>query len=285
MPSIHAKTQVCAILGHPVGHSLSPAIHNAAFDALGLDYAYVAHDVAPDSLAAAIAGVRALGYRGLSVTIPHKVAALACVDDVDATARTIGCINTVVNDHGHLTGHNSDGLGALAALRRAGADPVGRRVVILGTGGAARALAVTLAASATPQRIVLLGVVLDELARLTRDVDGLGRCESIGRELSDATLEEALAEADLLLQCTPVGMHPKAEASLVRPGLLRPELSVFDAVYNPRRTALLNAAAAAGCRVVEGLEMFIGQAVVQFELWTGQPAPIDVMRRIVEERL
>jgi shikimate dehydrogenase len=285
MPSIHAKTQVCAILGHPVGHSLSPAIHNAAFDALRLDYVYVAHDVAPDSLAAAIAGARALGYRGLSVTIPHKVAALSCVDDVDETARTIGCINTVVNDTGRLTGHNSDGLGALAALRRAGADPAGRRVVILGSGGAARALAVTLAASATPQRIVLLGVVLDELAQLSRDVLGLGRCETVARELSEATLTEELATADLLLQCTPVGMHPNADASLVPAALLRPELCVFDAVYNPRRTALLQAAAAAGCRVVEGLEMFIGQAVVQFELWTGQAAPIDVMRRIVEERL
>jgi len=285
MPSIHATTQVCAILGHPVGHSLSPAIHNAAFDALGLDYVYVAHDVSPDLLAAAIAGARAMNYRGLSVTIPHKVAALASVDDVDETARTIGCINTVVNDDGHLTGHNSDGLGALAALRRAGADPAGRRVVILGSGGAARALAVTVAASATPQRIVMLGVVLDELAQLSRDVQGLGRCETVGRELTDTALSEELAQADLLLHCTPVGMHPNAETSLVPSGLLRPELCVFDAVYNPRRTALLRAAAAVGCRVVEGLEMFVGQAVVQFELWTGQTAPIEVMRRVVEERL
>ena len=285
MPTIHAKTQVCAILGHPVGHSLSPAIHNAAFDALGLQFVYVAHDVPPDSLAAAIAGARAMGYRGLSVTIPHKVAALACVDEVDDTARAIGCINTVVNDDGHLTGHNSDGLGALAALRRAGADPTDRNVVILGSGGAARALSVTLAASAAPRRMVLLGVVLDELERLTRDVAGLGRCDTVGRELGEAALAEELDQADLLLQCTPVGMHPDVQRSLVPPGLLRPDLCVFDAVYNPRRTALLEAAAAAGCRVVEGLEMFIGQAVVQFERWTGQPAPIDVMRRIVEERL
>jgi shikimate dehydrogenase len=285
MGRIDAKTQVCAILGHPVGHSLSPAIHNAAFAALGLNYVYVAHDVAPDRLRQAVAGARALGYRGLSVTIPHKVAALDCVDEVDEAARCIGCINTVVQEGGRLEGHNSDGLGALQALREADADPTSRHVVMLGSGGAARAIAVSLVLEATPASLDLLGVELEELNQLIADLRQLGRCQVQGRELSLSTLTEQLAVADLLLHCTPVGMHPADQQSLVPTELLRADLTVFDAVYNPRRTKLLTTAQAAGCRTVEGMTMFLGQAVVQFELWTGLPAPTQVMRRVLEERL
>ena len=285
MGRIHAKTQVCAIVGHPVGHSLSPAIHNAAFDALGLDYVYVAHDVLPDRLRQAVEGARALGYRGLSVTIPHKVAALACVDEVDAAARSIGCINTVVHEGGTLMGYNSDGLGALKALREADADPANRRVVILGSGGAARAIAVSLAIEATPAALVLLGVEMAELDQLTADVRQLGRCQVDSQALTSSVLAEQLPMADLLLHCTPVGMHPADQNSLVPTELLHPGLTVFDAVYNPRRTKLLATAQAAGCQTVEGLNMFLGQAVVQFELWTGRPAPTQVMRRVFEEQL
>jgi shikimate dehydrogenase len=148
-PVLDAHTQTCAIFGHPVGHSLSPAIHNAAFGALGLNLVYVAHDVAPENLAAAMAGIRALGYRGLSITIPHKVSALNLVDEVDDTAQRIGCINTVVNEVGVLKGYNTDGLGALGALRAADLNLEQASVVVLGSGGAARAIAVT----STPRRL------------------------------------------------------------------------------------------------------------------------------------
>ncbi len=151
MRAIDAKTTVCGLFGHPVGHSLSPEIHNAAFAALGLPFVYVAHDVEPGNVLKAMEGVRAMGYRGLSITIPHKVTALECVDEVDETARIIGCINTVVNENGHLIGSNSDGLGALSALRDAGADPEGSRTLVLGSGGAARAIAVTIAREALPR--------------------------------------------------------------------------------------------------------------------------------------
>ncbi len=284
MSRIDPAFKVCALLGHPVGHSLSPALHNAAFDALGLPLVYVAHDVQPGHLPEAIAAARTLGYRGLSVTIPHKVAALDCVDEADATARAIGCINTIVNEGGRLLGTNSDGLGALRALRQAGADPQGRCVVLLGAGGASRALAMTLAFEARPAEMVLLGVVPDELERLVRDVAQRSGANVVGHLLTEPALAGALAKADLLLQCTPVGQHPKVEESLVPQGLLRPALTVFDAVYNPRRTRLLRDAAAAGCRVVEGTEMFLGQAVVQFELWTGKKPPVEVMRGVLQER-
>ncbi len=285
MTTIGGKTRVCGILGHPVGHSLSPALHNAAFAARGLDLAYVAHDVPPERLPAAIEGARALGYRGLSITIPHKVAAMACVDEVDATARGIGCINTVVNDGGRLRGYNTDGRGALGALRAAGADPTGRRVVVLGSGGAARAITVTLALEAPPAELRVLGVVPDELARLVADLERCGCASATAHALDEASLATALEDAELLLNCTPVGMSPAKEATPVPPRLLRPGLTVFDAVYNPRRTRLLTDAAAAGAAVVEGLEMFLGQAVLQFELFTAEPAPVEVMRRVVEAHL
>ena len=285
MTRIDASFKVCALLGFPAHHSMGPAIHNTAFEELGLPFVYVAHDVAPADLAAAIAGARAFGYRGLSITMPHKVAALDLVDDVDATARAIGCINTVVNDHGRLIGYNSDGQGALDALARAGIAISGRRVLVLGSGGAARAVAMTVALLGRPAELEILGVVEDELARLARDITEKSASLVRSGKLDDATLASAAERADVLLHCTPIGMTPKTERTLVPRNLLRPELAVFDAVYNPRRTLLLKEAAALGCRVVEGMEMFLGQAMVQFQLWTGKVAPLGAMRCVIEERL
>ena len=285
MPHIDAKTKVCALFGHPVGHSLSPALHNAAFGALDLPFVYVAHDVQPGCVARALDGIRVMGYRGLSVTIPHKVEAMEGVDHVDPIAQGIGCINTVVNDDGRLVGYNSDGLGALGALRDAGAAPEGKEVLMLGSGGAARAIAVTIAREAPPKQLRILGVKMDELDRLVQDVTQCSTTTVTGQELTESTVEAAIAQADILLHCSPIGMHPNEGNSLVPPHMLRDSMVVFDAVYNPRRTQLLQDAEAAGCRTIEGIEMFLGQAYVQFELWTGQPAPRDVMRRVVEEKL
>ena len=286
MPSqVDANSRICAIFGHPVGHSLSPAIHNAAFETLGLNFVYVAHDVLPSDLPAAMAGIRALGYRGLSITIPHKVAALNLVDEVDDTARRIGCINTVVNDGGVLKGRNSDGLGALGALRAAQIDPRGAEVVLLGSGGAARAIAVTLVAEAPPSRLTLLGIEEPELAALANTLRDQGNSEIVVGRLDRGELGPALERAQLVLHTTPVGMAPRSEQSVVPADLLHSKLTVFDAVYTPRRTRLLLDAAERGCRTVEGLEMFLGQALVQFELWAGQQAPREVMRAVIEKRL
>jgi len=285
MTKIDAKTTVCALFGHPVGHSLSPAIHNAAFEALDLPFVYVAHDVEPGQVGKALDGVRAMGYRGLSVTIPHKVEAMQGVDEVDPTAAGIGCINTVVNDGGHLKGYNSDGLGALNALRDAGADPEGKRVVILGSGGAARAIAVTLACEAKPKELVIMGVNSDELERLVQDASQRSDASVRGCSLNDDSLKQEVDVADIVMHCSPIGMHPHEDASLVGAERLREGLVVFDAVYNPRQTRLLKETIAAGGVAIEGIEMFLGQAYVQFELWTGQKAPRDVMRKVVEANL
>ena len=285
MSRIDASFEVCALFGFPARHSVGPALHNAGFEALNLPLVYVAHEVEPARLAEAFAGARAMGYRGLSITMPHKVAALGLVDDVDDTAQAIGCINTVVMKDGRLCGANVDGLGALGALRQAGADPAGRRVLLLGSGGAARALAITIGLHAKPAELLILGAIEDELARLARDVAERTGCTVTADLLTDATLATGLGQAQVLLHCTPVGMKPDSERSLVPRDGLRSELVVFDAVYNPRRTLLLREAAAAGCCVIEGTEMFLGQAALQFELWTGKPAPKDIMRRVLDARL
>jgi shikimate dehydrogenase len=285
MSRIDASFKVCALFGFPAHHSMGPAIHNAAFDALGLPFVYVAHDVAPADLATAVAGARALGYQGLSITMPHKVAALDLVDEVDAVARAIGCLNTIVRRDGRLVGRNSDGQGALDALGRAGIATQGRRVLVLGSGGAARAVAMTVAMRGQPGEMEILGVVEDELARLGRDVIERANARVSVRRLDQDALALAVSRADLLLHCTPVGMTPEVGRSLVPRELLRPDLAVFDAVYNPRRTLLIEQAAERGCPVVEGMEMFLGQAMVQFEWWTGQKAPAEVMRKIIEARL
>jgi len=267
---IDAKTKVCAVIGNPVEHSLSPAIHNAAFEALGLGYVYVAFRV--EDIAAAIAGMRALGnFRGLSVTIPHKVSIMEHLDEIDEVARNIGSVNTVLKEGGLLKGSSSDGPGALKALADRGADPAGKRVLVLGSGGAARATTFTLATSERPPEISILGVIPDELDLLVRD-------------LKDKTRKGA-AEADIIIHCTPVGMHPKTDDTLVPKELLRPEHVVFDIVYTPRETRLLKEARSVGCKTIPGLEMFVNQAVVQFELWTGKSAPVDVMRKVVEKNL
>jgi shikimate dehydrogenase len=285
MTRIDATFQTCALLGFPAHHSMGPAIHNTAFDELGLPFVYVAHDVAPAELPSAMAGIRALGYRGLSVTMPHKIAALDLVDEVDATAKAIGCINTVVNQNGRLLGSNSDGRGAMDALFRAGVSLSGKRVLVLGSGGAARAIAITVALHGQPAEMEILGVVAPELGRLGEDISRYAPAPVRTHLLDDAAVAAAVERAEILLQCTPVGMLPETERTLVPSKSLRSDLIVFDAVYNPRRTRLLREAASSGCLVIEGMEMFLGQAMVQFELWTGKPAPMDAMRRVIEARL
>jgi shikimate dehydrogenase len=281
---IGPKTKLCAVIGDPVGHSMSPAIHNRAFAELGLDYVYVAFRV--ENVGAAVAGMRALeNFRGLSVTIPHKVSILRHLDDVAEVDRRIGSINTVVNDGGRLTGFGSDGPGALQALGNAGVKLAGKTVTILGSGGAARAIAFTLAAKARLKAMHLLGVIELELKALTRDLvrkaDAPARCAL----LTPDSLEARIADSQVLIHCTPVGMHPKTRESVVPKAMLHRNLAVMDIVYNPLETQLLADAAARGLTTISGVEMFVNQAVIQFELWTGKKAPREVMRRVVLDHL
>ncbi len=278
---IDTKTQFCGVLGKPVGHSLSPAIHNAAFRTLGLNFVYLAWQV--DTIGDAVKGLRALGnFRGASVTIPHKVAAMQFLDHVEPTAKRIGAINTIVADKGELSGYNTDATGALRALREGGVELKGRRIVVLGSGGAARAIAVALAADSGAENLTLLGIEDSERTRLAQDIRSVGVATVEDSHLDEAALRRVLPDSHVLIHCTPVGMSPKSDSTCVPASLLHSGLAVMDIVYNPRETQLLKDAKFAGCKTIPGLEMFLNQAVTQFELWTNQAAPVAVMRTVLE---
>jgi shikimate dehydrogenase len=280
---INIQTQFCGVIGNPVEHSLSPAIHNAAFQKLGLNFVYLAFRV--EAIGDAIKGLRALGnFRGASVTIPHKVAAVPLLDSVEPTAHHIGAINTIVAQGGTLAGYNTDAIGALRALRESGVALKGHQVVILGSGGAARSVAFALGAETGIGRLTILGIDDQERAALVRDLQSKTGMVVQESPLDEGTLRKILPDTHVLIHCTPIGMSPKVGETSVPATLLHMGLTVMDVVYNPRDTRLLKDAKAAGCRTIPGIEMFLHQAAAQFELWTNQVAPADVMRAVLESR-
>ena len=281
--NINTQTQLCGLLGNPVEHSLSPAIHNAAFAHLGLNFVYLAFPV--EDVEEAIRGIKALGnLRGFSVTIPHKVAVMSHLDDIELTARHIGSVNTIVKENGKLTGYNTDASGALLALAQAGVTLNQNKVMILGSGGAARAIAFAIAVKEAVQELTILGIDEKERHSLVQDLREKTSVKVKHGPISEETLGEGLPEIQVLIHCTPIGMFPKVTESCVPQHLLHPAMTVMDIVYNPLETRLLREAREKGCTVIRGVEMFVNQAVGQFERWTGQSAPLPVMRAVLEER-
>ncbi len=281
---ITTSTQLCAVIGNPVAHSLSPAIHNAGFKHLGLNFVYLAFGV--EDVQAAVSGMRALkNFRGLSVTIPHKVAILDYLDEIKEVDKQIGSINTVVNDNGKLIGFGSDGPGARQALSENGIEIEGKPMLMLGSGGAARAIVFDLAHHARPSSLAILGVIEDELKALGRDLKEKTGINVTAELLSDEMLKKRVQQAELVIHATPIGMHPKEDKSLVPKALMHDDLAIMDVVYNPYKTKLLQDAESKGLKTVSGMSMFVNQALFQFEAWTGKPAPKDVMRQVVLDSL
>jgi len=283
MDAINANTKVCALIGDPVEHSFSPLIHNAGFRELGLNLVYVAFQV--KDIAHALQGIKALNILGASVTIPHKIAAIRHMDSLDALARRIGSINTVVNQWGKLKGFNSDGMGALKAFRDRNIRLEGTYVVVLGSGGVARAITFALIMNAALRNLLILGVVEEEVHALVRDLQKTTETSVHGALLDGKILQNSLSEADIAINCTPIGMYPHVDQSPVPASMLKQELTVFDVVYNPPRTKLLDDAQRCGCPTISGIEMFINQALVQFELWTKKSAPEAIMRKVIMDQV
>jgi shikimate dehydrogenase len=282
--SIGCGTQFCMVIGNPIAHSLSPAIHNAAYEALGLDFVYVACRV--EDVKSALAGMRALSnFRGMSITIPHKIEAMKYVDEIREVDRAIGSINTVVHEGERLIGLGTDGPGALKALVDAGVVLDGKRVLMLGAGGAARAIAFTLFREADPAGLTLLDINEPLMRGLAADLAAGATLNITAAPLTQPSLAEAMERADVIVHCTSVGMHPEQGVSLIPSGLFRPGQVVFDIVYTPLETKLLADARARGLQTISGVEMFIHQAVLQFEQFTGVAAPVAVMRQVVMEHL
>lgn len=270
-----ARTTVVGVMGYPVRHSLSPILHNAAFAALGLNWVSVAFEVAGGKAAAALDGMRALGVAGLSVTMPHKADVAAVVDECSAVATQLRAVNCVLNRDGRLYGENTDGAGFLASLARsAHFDPAGKQCLIIGAGGAAKAVTLALADAGAASVTVVNRTA-------ARAVDVAVLAGPVGRVGETGAGAVALAaEAELVVNATPVGMEGSGapgDGWLIAPSLLHAGQVVADLVYAPRPTPWLAAAADAGARTVDGLGMLVHQAAAQLELWTGLPAPVDVM--------
>ena len=264
---------------------MSPLMHNTAFKTLGLDYAYVPFKVKSLELRKAIEGIRGMNLRGVNVTIPHKVAVMPLLDRIDPLAEKIGAINTIVNDDGILTGYNTDAAGFLQTLHERGIELAEKRVLLLGAGGAARAIGNILAA----EKVKL--IVLNRRQELSwaedlacRLVQSYGADVEVG-ELTNENLKNAITNVDILVNATSLGMSPDNEQTPVPADLFQANITIFDIIYNPLPTRLLQEAKAAGVRTIDGLEMLVQQGAVSFEKWTGIKAPIDVMRKSVESIL
>jgi shikimate dehydrogenase len=274
---ISGKTRVCGVIGDPIEHTLSPIMHNAAFNAQKFDYTFLAFKVKSSELENAVNGMRALNIRGLNVTMPHKSAILKFLDRVDLSAQIINSVNTILNKDGKLFGFNTDGVGALKALKENKVELKGRKVLLLGAGGAARAIAYSMAKES--DELAVLNRSLKPAQELAKLLEKTANKKIVAGLLSPKEIQQNLQDSDILINATSVGMKPKAEESLVTPKLLRPNLAVMDIVYNPIETKLAKDAKAAGAKVVSGVEMLIYQGAASFEIWTGKSAPVEVMRQ------
>ncbi|MBD3107745.1 shikimate dehydrogenase [Bacillus sp. AGMB 02131] len=282
---IDGRTKLLGLLATPIGHSLSPAMHNMSLRKLGLNYAYMAFEVGNQQLADVVTGMRALEVRGFNVSMPNKTKILPLLDELSPAAQFAGAVNTVVNENGKLVGHITDGTGYMRGLKEAGIDVVGKKMVLMGAGGAATAIAIQAA---------LDGVA--EIAIFNRDDEFYARAEKnvqiINEEMKDVNckatvhrledeeaLKAAIAEADILTNGTGVGMKPLQDECLIPDASwLRPELIVTDVVYIPRKTKLLEMAEGVGCKTLNGLGMMLWQGARAFEMWTGEEMPVEYVK-------
>lgn len=276
--------QVFGVFGDPVGHSLSPDMHNAAFSALGMDCIYHAFRVAPEKLEKAILGAGAMGFGGLNLTVPLKEKALK-FDFIkpDPLAKRIGAVNTIVfGKTGEIQGYNTDGLGARQALLDNAVEIIGSRIVVAGAGGAARAVAFQLAADGA--EITVVNRTEERAVELAKEISSAALPGKIrGTGLSG--LKELLRDADVLINTTTLGMHPNTDSAIATAEELHSNLTVFDIVYNPLETKLLKEAKAAGATPISGVLMLVYQGAEAFKLWTGVEPPVELMKKTVLEAL
>lgn len=263
---INSDTILFAVLGDPVSHSLGPLMHNTAFSELGYNGVYLAFRV--KDIGKAVVGIKALGIKGASITIPHKVSVMDFLDELDDTAKKIGAVNTIINRKGVLTGYNSDGLGVVKALIEK-TTIKDKHVVILGAGGAARAIGFAIISEGG--RVTVINRTPFKGEELARD---------LGADFQPLSKLSKTA-CHILINTTPVGMMPDIDAMPVRKQDLDKTMVVMDVVYNPLKTRLLRAAENIGCQTIDGVSMFVYQGAFQLELWTGMKAPVDVMKKAV----
>jgi shikimate dehydrogenase len=278
--NIDGSTKIVGVFGSPIAHTASPTIHNAAFAALRMNWVYVALHVEPQNLRTALTGARDMGFTGVNLTLPHKILALDIVDEVQPEARRLGSINTVLMEHGRLRGFNTDAYGFVRAIEEEfNLALKGRRVLVLGAGGAGRAIAVKCAlegaalvcmANRTPEKIE---PIAKEIATTKTAFRAL--------KLNSKEISRHISEIDLLVNATSVGLKT-GESLGLEPALFSPKLLVYDTIYQPAETELLRVAGEAGAKVAGGASMLLHQGAKSFEIWTRRKAPVAVMRRALK---
>ena len=286
---ITGRTRLTGLLGSPVKHSLSPLMHNTAFRLLGLDYVYLCFDVNEETLPEAVRGLTVCGIRGFNLTMPNKNRIIELLDECTPAARLVGAVNTVLAENGKLTGYNTDGIGFLRSLQEAGTTVRGKKMVLLGAGGAASAIAAQAALDGAAELNLFLRSASRFYTRTVQLADALNRetvCHVQLCDLEDNSyLQKMLGSADVLIQATPVGMEPETDRCLIPDvGWLHPDLTVADIIYHPRKTKLLKMAEQAGCKTCPGLGMLLHQGAEAFRIWTGREMPLEQIRNAVLHR-
>ena len=278
---IKGSTNIVGLIGHPVEHSFSPPMHNAAFEKLGMDYAYIAFDVDPNNLGSAIEGAKSLNIKGFNVTIPHKIEVMHFLDEIDEVAGLIGAVNTI--DFKNMKGYNTDGIGAVRAIEEL-ISIKDKNVVIAGAGGASRAISFYLAKYGADS-ITILNRNVDRAISLAGDVLDSGLIADVQAD-SISEINNYLSDADILVDTTPMGMHPHVDDEpIARAEDMHEDLVVFDAVYNPNETVLIKEAIKAGAKPVYGIKMLLYQGAESFKIWTGVDAPVDEMEKALRQTL
>ena len=280
---IDGETKIYGVIGDPIGHSLSPTIHNVAFRKLGLNAIYLAFQVKSENLVRTVEGFKALNVQGFNVTIPHKTSIMSLLDKVDHLAEKIGAVNTVKNVDGKLFGYNTDGSGALQALKKSKVKLDNKKIVLIGAGGAGKALAFTFANYA--KEMVILNRTEEKAIKLSKTISENFSLQVKGLKLTQENLKNELKNADLLVNATSLGMYPNVDETPVDKNLINQNLVVFDVVYNPLKTRFLKEAEEKGAKIVNGLSMFIYQAVEAFKIWTGLNPPVKTMFKVALKEL
>lgn len=277
--NIKGSTNIVGLIGHPVEHSFSPPMHNAAFKVLNMDWAYVAFDVNPSNLNSAIEGAESLGIKGFNVTIPHKIEVMKYLDEIDEVASLIGAVNTI--DFKNMKGYNTDGIGAVKAIEEA-TSIKNRKVVVAGAGGASRAISFYIAKYGA-ESLTILNRNVEKAQRLADDINLIDEVKAD----SIKNIKNHVADADILIDTTPVGMHPNVDDddAIVSAEDMHEDLVVFDAVYNPNQTSLIKEAIKANAKPVYGIKMLLYQGAESFRIWTGQNPPVDVMEDALKKTL
>ena len=279
MVEINGSTKLTGILGYPVTHSVSPQMHNAAYAKLGLNYCYLPVSVKPEDLERVLEGIRILGFAGVNVTIPHKEAVVTLLDEVTKIARLIGAVNVILIQEGRLIGYNTDGPGFIDSLREdAGFEVAGKRAVVLGAGGGAKSVAMMLAQDGV-KNLVVSDLIYEKAENLCEYINSHFGIAPYACPSKSNELRKLVGTCDLLVNATPVGMHPKVNECPIEDDYIIPGSAiVYDLVYNPLETKLLKLAKKNGAKAVSGIGMLIRQGALAFSLFTEQEAPVNLMK-------